>query len=219
MTQPPIQHDQLLSFIEAAKANGATDEFLYSLLRSQGWASTVLYRAFAQHYAARTGMQVPVRRGIVEGARDAFLHMLSFGTLGTWTVALGSLLFDFINLKVPDPVSFYRYTDNRYSVASNLASLIVAFPVYILVMRTVLIDMARYPEKLDSAIRRWLTWFALLIASSIVIGDLITFLNYFIRGELTLRFFLKVLVVGGLAGAVVTYYLASLRPAPAGEIE
>src|SRR4051812_1649579 len=125
-------------------------------------------------------MHVPVRRGTGEGARGAFLHMLSFGTRRSRAAARGSLWFAVFNLKVPDPVSFDGYSDNPYSIASNLASLIVAFPVYILVMRTILTDMARYPEKLDSAIRRWLTWFALLIASSIVIGDLITFLNYFI---------------------------------------
>jgi hypothetical protein len=207
------REDELLAFIEAAKAQGATDEFLAALLRSQGWSSNIVYAAFARYYEARTGTAVPVRQGIVEGARDAFLHLLSFGTLAAWTVALGSLLFDFINSKFPDPVVsgvMFRQPDG---LASSLASMLVSFPVYVLVMRFILADQERYPEKRESSIHKWLTWLALLIAASVILGDLVTFLNYFLRGEITARFVLKVVVVLAIAGGVFSYYMASMRPA------
>jgi hypothetical protein len=62
-----------------------------------------------------------------------------------------------------------------------------------------------HPEKLESSVRKWLTY--------IVIGDLITFLTYFLRGELTTRFIAKVTTVLVIAGGVFWYYFGSLRKA------
>ena len=67
------------------------------------------------------------------------------------------------------------------------------------------------PEKLESGIRKWLTYIALLIAAGTVIGDLITFLTFFLQGELTTRFVLKVLTVVAIAGSIFWYYLGSLK--------
>jgi len=208
------REDELLEFIEAAKAKGATDDFLTALLRSQGWSSSAIYGAFARHYATLTGTPVPVRQGIVEGARDAFLHLLSFGTLATWIIALGAVLFDFVNRTFPDAVE--RSWSAPQSIAGSLAALLVAFPIYFVVMRFILADQERYPEKRDSGIRKWLTWLAMLIAASVIIGDLVTFLNYFLLGEISTRFVLKVAVVLILAGGVLSYYFRSMRIA-AGE--
>jgi Domain of unknown function (DUF5671) len=60
-------------------------------------------------------------------------------------------------------------------------------------------------------VRKWLTYIALLIAAGVVIGDLITFLSYFLKSELTARFVLKVATVLVIAGAVFWYYLGSLK--------
>jgi hypothetical protein len=205
--------EELLAFIEAAKAQGASDEFLVSMLRSQGWSPDIVYAAFAKHYAVLTGREVPVRQGIVEGARDAFLHLLSFGTLASWTIALGSLLFDWINRRFVDPVSVNELW-RTYNDPSSLAALMVSFPIYLWVTRFILADQQRYPEKRDSGVRKWLTWLALLIAASIIIGDVIAFLNYFLRGEITVRFVSKVAVVMAIAGGVFSYYMRSMTSAP-----
>lgn len=206
------REEELLAFIEAAKAQGASDDFLVSMLRAQGWSADIIYAAFAKHYAALTGMEVPVRQGIVEGARDAFFHLLSFGTLASWTIALGSLLFDFINRQFEDPVSLNERW-RSYTDPSSLAALLVSFPVYVWVTRFILADQEHYPEKRESGTRKWLTWLALLIAASVILGDVITFLNYFLRGEITARFVLKVAVVLAIAGGVFSYYMRSMRAA------
>jgi len=70
-----------------------------------------------------------------------------------------------------------------------------------------------HPEKLESSVRKWLTYIALLIAAGIVVGDLITFLTYFLRGELTARFVARVATVLLIAGGVFWYYFGSLRKA------
>jgi high-affinity Fe2+/Pb2+ permease len=78
-------------------------------------------------------------------------------------------------------------------------------------MRILLRGVRTQPEKLESGVRKWLTYIALLLASATVIGDLVTFLSYFLRGDLTTRFVLKVLTVLVIAGGVFWYYLLWLE--------
>jgi hypothetical protein len=44
-----------------------------------------------------------------------------------------------------------------------------------------------------------------------VIGDVVTLIYYFLGGEMTVRFSLKVLTIGVIAGTVLAYYLTDLR--------
>ncbi len=203
--------EKLNTFIEAAKSKGISDDFLAGLLREHGWPGKDVYAAFGRYYENLTGLPVPVRAGGPgEAARDAFLYLLAFSTLSTWTTALGSLMFTFIDRWFPDPLAA-RVMASRYSISSEMACIIVAFPIFLLVMRFILHEVETRPEKHESGVRRWLTYIALLIAAAIVIGDLITFLTYFLQGDLTMRFVLKVLTVLVIAGTVFWYYLGSLR--------
>jgi hypothetical protein len=133
--------------------------------------------------------------------------------LATWTFSLGSVLFLLIDGWIKDSLSPNYQTYGYYEMANSLACMIVAFPVYIFTVRSILRDVRARPEKLDSAVRKWLTYIALLIAAGVVVGDLITFLTYFLRGELTGRFVCKVIVVLAIAGGVFWYYLGSLPDA------
>jgi hypothetical protein len=204
--------ESLIAFIEAAKSKGASDEFMVSLLREGGWAAKDIYAAFVRRYEALTGLAVPTRSsGTREGARDAFLYLLAFSTLATWATAVCSLLFTFINQWFPDALAQQPYSGSRYEVSSEMACIIVAFPIFLFVTRFILRQLEAHPEKLESGVRKWLTYIALLIAAGIVIGDLIEFLAYFLRGELTTRFVLKVVTVLCVAGSIFWYYLDSLK--------
>ena len=55
----------------------------------------------------------------------------------------------------------------------------------------------------------WLTYIALLISASVVIGDLITVVDYLFRGEITPRFLYKIATVFVIAGGVFLYYTAA----------
>jgi hypothetical protein len=203
---------RLNGFIEAAKSKGASDEFLVNLLREDGWSAKEIYAAFRRHYESLTGLALPARgERTGESARDAFLYLLAFSTLATWTIALGSLVFTFIDRWFPDPLVQQRFENSRYAVSSEMACMIVAFPIFLLVMRFILREVEKHPEKVESGVRKWLTYIALLVTAGIVIGDLILFLSYFLRGELTGRFVLKALTVIGMAGSIFWYYLGFLQ--------
>ena len=201
---------ELHKFLDAAKAQGATDEVLVALLRGRGWPEEDVYRALADHYEIRNGVRVPAYRRS-SSAKDAFLYLLSFATLATWSISLGSILFTLIERWFKDPLQPTQQYLDYYQIAGSLASIIVAFPVYLLVMHIIARELHEHPEKLESAVRKWLTYIALLIAAGVVVGDLIFFLTYFLRGELTARFVAKSGAVLVIAGGIFWYYMGWLQ--------
>ncbi len=197
-------------FIDSARAQGATDEVIVELLRGRGWPQVDVYRELADHFEGRSGLSIPAykRSG---SAKDAFLYLLSFATLATWTIGLGSVVFTLIEWWIKDPLTPSNpYAYSYYQIADSLACIIVAFPVYLLTMHFITRELRMHPEKLESSVRKWLTYIALLIACGFVVGDLITFLTYFLRGELSARFVTKVATVLVLSGGVFWYYMGSL---------
>ena len=87
----------------------------------------------------------------------------------------------------------------------------VAFPLFLLVTRGIVRGVQQQPERLESGVRKWLTYIALVITASTMITDVVTFLAYFLRGDLSTRFVLKVVTVLVIAGGVFAYYVDSLR--------
>lgn len=209
----PVENQPLLDFIDAMKSHGASDEFVVALLRQNGWSERRIYQAFGLWYEARTGSAVPGGGGRIEAAKDAFLYLLAFITLGIWTFQLGALLFAAIERAFPNSALDYpNATFASRAMADDLASIIVGFPVFLLVTWRIVRGVERQPERLESPVRKWLTYVALVITASTMIADIVTFLGYFLRGDLDTRFVLKVVTVLAIAGSVFAYYLDSLRP-------
>ena len=211
MPAPRDIHD----FIERAKVNGIPDESLVGILSARGWPEKEVYRALAEHYEKSTGIEVPDRRGAGTPAKDAFFYLLIFSALATWTIAFGSLAFTLIDRWLADTLfsSGYGAAYDVSSASWSLASIIVAFPVYLLLSRAVVRDVRAHPDKLNSPVRKWLTYLALVIAACVFIGDLITALTYFLQGEITTRFLAKAFVVLVLSGGVFFYYFGGLKDA------
>jgi hypothetical protein len=207
-------NSKLHEFIERAKTGGASEESLVGILTARGWPEKEVYEALAAHYERVTGVEIPRRGGVGTAAKDAFFYLLVFATLATWTIGLGSVAFTLIDRWLADTLfsTGYNYPGyDTYSIAGALACILVAFPIYLLVSRTVVREGRSDPEKLNSPVRKWLTYMALVIAAGVFIGDLITALTYLLRGEITSRFVAKALVVLLISGGVFFYYFGGLR--------
>jgi Domain of unknown function (DUF5671) len=209
---------KILDFIAGAKAKGALEQSLVGILTARGWSEKEIYEALASQYEQATGLSIPHRGGSGTAAKDAFFYLLIFSTLATWTVGLGALAFTLIDHWLVDPLfssPYYRGND-MYSAAASMASIFVAFPIYLLVSRSVLREERVHPEKLNSPVRKWLTYMALVVAACVFIGDLIAALSYFLRGEITSRFLAKAFVVLLISGGVFFYYFGGLKRSEAG---
>jgi hypothetical protein len=206
-----MPHTELQPFIDAAKERGASDEFLASALTSRGWPSRDVYTALTDWWERTTGMPLPARRSTAENARDAFLYLLAFSMLATWASALGSLWFQLIEYWLPDAV-LNPYTYNfRSTVTWQMASILVAMPLYLFVMRLIVRESQANPDRIESGVRKWLTYIALLLTATGVVCDLVCFLDYFLKGEITPRFVLKCAVVLAICGSIFVYYMGFLR--------
>jgi hypothetical protein len=92
-----------------------------------------------------------------------------------------------------------------------VASIIIAFPVFLWLTARIRSEVSRQPVKRQSAVRRWLTYLTLFAAAVVLICDLITLVDGVLGGEITVRFTLKVVVAAVIACTVFGYYLWDLR--------
>ncbi|PCI28992.1 hypothetical protein COB52_02975 [Candidatus Kaiserbacteria bacterium] len=93
-----------------------------------------------------------------------------------------------------------------------IASLIVLFPVYIVLTRILQKDIRRDSDKKELWVRRWLIILTIFGAGVGLIIDLIVLINTFLGGEaLTAAFLLKILTVFVLFGGVFYYYIQDVR--------
>jgi hypothetical protein len=143
--------------------------------------------------------------------KDFFLHLGAFTALYVSAISLLRLWFDSINTLFPDQLDFYGTFASSTSLRLAVASLIVAFPLYLFLTRFLVKEIQRHREKGELWIRKWLTYLTLFIAGVTLAVDLITLVNTFLSGELTTRFLLKVIAVLIVAGVVLYYYSYDLR--------
>ncbi len=197
-------------FVRDALLKGASRDTIEAALTAAGWTPEQTRDALNAYAEVDFPVPVPKPRPYLS-PREAFLYLVLFATLYLSAYHLGSLLFDFINRAFPDAVDSDNARSMTQSMRWSVASLAIAFPVFLFVARHLGKDLARNPVKRLSAVRRWLTYLTLFVAATVLIGDLITLVYNLLGGELSVRFVLKVLVVAVIAGTIFGYYLRDLR--------
>jgi hypothetical protein len=204
---------KISEFVERARGSGTSEQSIVGILTARGWPEREVYEALADAYERLTGIEIPRRGSAGAAAKDAFFYLLIFSTLATWTWGLGWLAFTLIDHWLEDALFSNGYFPQMetYSIASALATILVPFPIYLLVSRAVVSEERQHPEKLDSPVRKWLTYMALVVAAAVFMGDLIAALTTLLRGELTSRFLAKAFVVLVISGGVFFYYFAGVR--------
>lgn len=145
--------------------------------------------------------------------KDIFLHLLAIITLYVSAGSILALLFQYINVYIPDPLAYdyYHLTSAYGAIRLSISLLVVMFPVYIWTTQLLARSYRGEPEKQNLPIRKWLLYFTLFAAALIIMGDLVSLINTFLNGELTARFLLKVLSVFLVAGSVLWYYHRDLK--------
>lgn len=145
--------------------------------------------------------------------KDVFLHLFSVILLYFCAINIGILLYQIINISFFDPLVEYRPDPSLYRepLRLALATIVIAFPVYVWSVWYLEREYARFAEKRNMKTRRWLLTFTLFVAALVIIGDAIAVLYQFLQGELTARFLLKVATILGIAGSVFTYYYWALK--------
>ena len=150
--------------------------------------------------------------------RDLFMHLLAIVTLYWSAVSFVTLLWQYINYYFPDALNYYYAGSASGPMRFAVASLVIVFPIFILVSWYLNKIYRKEAVVRDSKIRKWLIYLTLFITALVIIGDLVSVINTFLGGEITIRFILKALSILLVAAVIFWYYLDDVRRAEPSEL-
>ena len=150
-------------------------------------------------------------QGKTNHAKTTFLYLLSLVALIFVAISSGIAIFQIINKYIVDFANSWgmRYSDDALKFA--ISSLIIATPVYYMTVKFINKEIAQKRLNNDYGIRKWLTYFILLVSSIIILVWLIVTLNRFFEGELTGKSILKTLTILTICGRIFSFYLYDIK--------
>lgn len=141
--------------------------------------------------------------------------VLQLGSLVSLYLSLSFLIvliFGIINKMFPDAVDqYYQIESYQSDIRLGIAMVIVFFPAYIILTRTV--NHMRRSETGGAylSLTKWLVYLSLLIGGGALLGDLVAVIMTYLNGEITQRFVFKALAVFFVVGAALHYYILDAR--------
>ncbi|MGI6374098.1 MAG: DUF5671 domain-containing protein [Patescibacteria group bacterium] len=142
-------------------------------------------------------------------AKYAFYYLLSLVALIFTAIAVGLVAFTIIDRTMVDALQSYGPSDSGLRFA--ISALLIATPIFYITTNLINRGLNKGELAPNSGLRRWLTYFIILVSSLIILGTLVGVINNFLAGELTGRFILKSLAVLLISGLSFSYYILDLR--------
>jgi hypothetical protein len=193
---------ELDAFVAHARDRGMGHETIRHMLLALGWKEKEIACVFADRELA---LPIPAahRKG---GAREAFLHLTAITCMYVAAVSLVLMLFNLVNLSIPDPVDGYWEADwYRTSIRSSMSSLIVFFPLAVLFSWLIRRETSRGAITAGGAVERWLTYLTLFVIVMTVLIDGSTLIYLLLEGEMTTRVLVKGFILLAVVGVAFTY--------------
>jgi uncharacterized protein YpmS len=120
------------------------------------------------------------------------------------------IMYSIIDKTVPDALStFVGNYDSQLKFA--ISALIIATPIFYILSSLIFKGLRKEEIEKDSGVRRWLTYFIILVSSLIILGVFIATINNFLSGELTSRFILKAITIFFLSATVFSFYFYDIK--------
>lgn len=143
---------------------------------------------------------------------------LSLGVLVSLIASVTSflnLVFATLDKKFPDALNaVYTYGYNTYdyqAMRTALATLIIMFPIFLILSRFWTKSIRGELARVDAIIKKWMLYLIIFLSGLVIAVDLVTLVRYFVSGEITTRFILKVVITLVVAAMVGMYYMWELR--------
>ena len=142
-------------------------------------------------------------------AKYAFYYLLSLVALIFTALSFGMIIFSIIDKIIPDVLNAYSSVDGQLKFA--ISAIFIATPIFYFISRLIHKGLHKGELEKDSSIRRWLTYFIILVSSLIILGVFIGVINSFLSGELTSRFVFKALTMFFISGVTFSFYLYDIK--------
>jgi hypothetical protein len=146
-----------------------------------------------------------------QNAKFAFFYMLSLVALVFMSISTGIIIFQIINKKIIDLLTLAPGGFSQDALKFAISAIIIASPIYYVMMWLINKNLLSGKLEKESGIRKWLTYFILLVSAVVMIGWLIATINSFLNGELTTKFILKSLTAIVISAIIFSYYLFDIR--------
>lgn len=144
-------------------------------------------------------------------ARNFALQLGALVALYVSLSALIAVIFGVINVAYPDQAEgYWAYESAQQGIRFGVAMLIVFFPTYIVLTRSVN-QIRRKETGTYLMLTKWLVYLSLLVGGAILLGDLVAVILTYLNGEITLRFIYKALALLLVIGAAFSYYIQDAR--------
>jgi len=139
----------------------------------------------------------------------AFYYLLSLVALIFTAVSVGMISFGIINDTVADALTMRNGVSDSLKFA--ISALIIATPIFFLMQSLINKGLRKGELDKESGVRRWLTYFILLVSSVTILGVFIGVLNNFLAGEFTISFILKSVSMLVISAAVFSFYFYDIK--------
>ncbi|KKR91294.1 MAG: hypothetical protein UU95_C0034G0016 [Parcubacteria group bacterium GW2011_GWC2_42_12] len=146
-----------------------------------------------------------------QNAKFAFFYLLSLVTLVFTALATGVIIFQIINKIVADELSLAPGGFSQDALRLAISAIIIAAPIYFVMMWLINKNLLTGRMEREAGVRRWLTYFILLVSAVVMIGWFIATIGSFLNGELTLKFILKSLTSILISALIFSFYLYDVR--------
>jgi hypothetical protein len=196
--------DELNLFVRDALVAGKSRDEIASVLTGAGWSPSEVNDALGAW--DETPFSPPVPRPVsTVSARDFFVYALTFGLLLIGSFNLVLVLQALVDLAFAD--ESYGETE---IIRWGVSVLIVTAPLYLWLTLRERRKLAQDPALYRSAIRKWLTYLALLFAAMTLLIVLIATVYALLTGDLTGQFIAKALIVVVVAGGIFLFYFSDI---------
>lgn len=198
--------DDLSSFVRDALSEGRSRDEIQSALSTAGWSDTEVTNALGAWSEIPFAPPIPRPQATVS-AKDFFIYALTFGVLIFGTGYLVMLIFNVIDMQFDPDRGPYKTSAIRWA----MAVLMVTTPVYVWLTVWDRRRLAQDPSLNRSAIRKWMIYLTLLLASAVFLADLVVCIDALLNGDLKVQFLLKAATVAIVTISVFLYYFNDVR--------
>jgi len=204
---------ELIEYISFSVQKGIFQDEIKKQLRTVGWSEEEINQSCAEALI-KIGVPIPdknLEKSFTKKSStvEIIINLFSFILLGIFATSLGVLSYGIINYFLPDKLAISYDYNSFVSFASihyAIAALIISFPLYYFTIKLWFKSFHVNEDKEESKLTRWITYLVLLITAVIIVGDLIAVIFNVLQGEITIRFFLKALVILLIVGGIFGFY-------------
>lgn len=142
-------------------------------------------------------------------AKFAFYYLLSLVALIFTALSVGMIAFGIIDKTVLDALNMGNNANGTLKFA--ISAILIATPIFYTMQKFINKGLKNGELTKDSGVRRWLTYFILLVSSVTILGVFISIINSFLSGELTMSFILKALSMIVISATVFSFYFYDIK--------